>query len=233
MLANRIAQQQQRSATSTPAASPAATILKPGQPSAQECFQHLQRSTANCRNAMMEIAYYGFRLRQADSWAEIGLADEESCREYLGIPEATWDKYVTLGERLQQLTLDDLRSLSMASAQWLTRVNPKIWGEFPWIEEARLLSATNLAALVAQRNGDIKLLAAKDAVKEGAIEFKFKIAPGHMRPFKQRLEKLRQAYDVRSVAEALERALDAAEKELAENAKSTPEISPAAANARD
>lgn len=253
VLAARVAQQQQRTsgATATTGASVATTsatatlqqpqpqpqpqILAVGQPSAQECFQHLQRSATNCRNAMMEIAYYGYRLRQANSWLELGFADEQTCHEYLGIPEATWNRYLVLGERLAHLALADLRSLSLASAQWLARVNPKIWDEHNWVAEARLLSSPDFAALVTQRNADRRLLAATSAVAPdaGSVEFKFKIAPARMRPFKQRLERIRQGYDVRSTAEALERALAAAEKELAAHALPAQEISSNAASSRD
>lgn len=182
---------------------------------------------------MMEIAYYGYRLRQADSWAELGFESEENCYEELGIPQATWNRYLLLGERLAQLTLEQLRSLSLTSAQWLARVNSRIWNEYAWVEEARLLTAHDFAALVEQRNADCKLLAAKSAVTEGTVEFKVRVAPSRMRSFKQRLEKLRQVYDVRSVADALERALAAAEKELASNAEDSPKISVDPARADD
>lgn len=242
VLASRVAQQQQRAGGAiavVQAAKPQVTpAVQPSQHSAQDCFQHLQRSTTECRNAMMEIAYYGYRLRLANSWEEIGFADEQTCHDYLGIPAATWDKYISIGERLANLSLADLRSLSLVAAQWLTRVNPKLWDEFDWVAEARLLSSTDFAALVAQRNNDRRLLSAKSAVaqpNEGQVEFKFPIPPSHLRPFKQRLEKIRQGYDVRSVAEALELALAAAEHELAREATeesidagSSQEISPSA-----
>lgn len=202
----------------SPQSSPAA-VLAPGQLSTPELFARLQRSATALRNSLIEISYLGWQLRQRNDWQALGLADETAARETLGLGEATWQTYMTLGERLvaSGLTLEQLRSLTVESARLLTRVHPRLWHEYAWLDEARMLSTRQLASLVDERNRLAAAGTSAGATPRGLAETSVKLSLSCSRmqhaALDSRLTTLRRALQHRSAAETLLHAVAAAERQ--------------------
>lgn len=191
-----------------------AQLIPAGELSTPELYQSLRQSTTKLRHSLVEISYYGWRLRQRNAWGDLGLADEEAARLDLGLSSNLWETYLMLGERLASadMTLDQMRALSVESARLLTRVHPKLWNEFAWIDEARMLSVRQFATLVDERNSQVTL-----AVQRQLAEPRTRLAmlmPASQRAgVESRLAAVRQQRNLKSNAEALAAALTAAERE--------------------
>jgi len=115
-------------------------------------FAHLQTAAKYLKTSLMLIAYWGCRVREADGWNELGFADEDTCRKYLGIPQSTWYKYLRIGEALYNLTFDDLQQITVGNAELLITVDHAIWADYPWVAEAKRLTSDEFAENIVMRN---------------------------------------------------------------------------------
>ena len=78
-----------------------------------EWYDGLSQAVSAHRNSLVEIAYYGYRIRQSGQWEAIGFEGEDHCRQHLGISEKTWNQYLGLGERLIHLSLKEMQLLTL------------------------------------------------------------------------------------------------------------------------
>jgi hypothetical protein len=191
---------------------PSQEITHSGGETTQEIYSLLKKSVTRLRNAMVETAYFAYQLAARDEWSKLGFEDEEACRESLGLAESTWATYLLLGERLSSLTLDQMRELSVGCCRLITTISAKIWDEYAWVEEARVLSTREFSALVGQRNRDWKI-AGRVGVAEPRAALTVQVPISQQQGLEQRIESLRRVRRLRSSSEALDQALAAAERE--------------------
>lgn len=190
-------------------------ITHSGGETTQEIDQLLRKSVKALRNSLVETAYFSFQLDSRDDWASLGFADgAEYAATGLGLNESTWETYLLLGERLSPLSLDQMRELSIAAARLITTISAKIWKEFDWLTEARILSSREFAGLVASRTKDLKLQGAGlKGLPEQSVKITVQIPASQQDRMEQRIESLRRARRLSSLSEALDLAMSAAERE--------------------
>jgi len=124
-------------------------IISPGQ---DEEFEQLQVAARGYKTSLMTMAYYGFRIRLSEKFRDYGFESEDQMREFLDVPRSTWYKAVRIGEALNQLPLKDLQAISVGNAELLIQVQPSLWHDYPWVQEAKTLKPAQLAIRVAERN---------------------------------------------------------------------------------
>lgn len=178
-------------------------------PTIQEIDQKFRAATQQYRFSIVEMAFYGRLLRAKDAWDEIGLRDEEHYRQHVGLSEKTWQDCMTLGERLQGVSLAEARELTIAAATQLTKVHPRIWSEYSWIEEAKLMPAREFKMLVEQRNHEAK----PGKLAEPRATLAMQVAVSKHAEIERRLTTIRKQGNLRNSAEALESALNSAARE--------------------
>ena len=104
----------------------------------------------------MRLAYYGHRMRMCDGWTQFGFETgprgEEAYRNSRGIPRSTWYRAVRIGQAFHQLPLWELERIPIENANTLLAVNPIIFNDYNWTQEARTKSNEELALLVTERN---------------------------------------------------------------------------------
>ena len=177
-------------------------------PETAELFSGLVTASRHLRSSSAAIAYYGIRLRERDSWRSLGFESEADCCNQLGIQPATWRTAMLLGNRLRNLTLVQLSSISHKSMMALARIDKTLWREFAWIEEARQLPAYEFAALVNQRSQERGL---KLAAPTGNISISIP-ASSHSRML-LRMNRVKVRYGMNSLSEVLDRVIAASERE--------------------
>lgn len=165
---------------------------------ASECQQHLRRAAHGLKNSLMTIAYYGFRVRMGEYFRDYGFETEDHFRESLDIPRSTWYKAVRIGEALNQLSLEDLQQISTGNAELLIQVQPQLWQDFPWIEEAKSLKPSEFAVKVADRNKQVG-----DA-REPMTYYRCKVPFLAKSAIEEMVESFRQANNLASTGQALE-----------------------------
>ncbi len=173
-------------------------ILPPSSGNAEVYYSHLRSAARTYRQSLWEIAYFGWRLRAGNWYAELGFKDEESCRESVDIPRSTYYKYIRLGEALQDLTMNELQSLSVRNAELLLQVDDKIIGEFPWVTEARTLSPADFAGRIAERNHQ----AGSD--KEPSDYYRLKVPYSAKAAIEESVKAFQEKNSLASPAQALE-----------------------------
>jgi hypothetical protein len=171
----------------------------------------LRQSVTTYRNSLVEVAYYGRRIAKRNGWIELGYRDEEAYQESLGLTRRTWKKYLLLGMRLEYLTLQQMKGLTIQSASKLTEVHPQIWDEFSWVEEATVLPTRDFSMLVEQRNSELGHQVIIDPKSRLTIE----ITRSQLAQTERRIATLRKQHRLPSAAATLTYALDAAERERA------------------
>lgn len=137
--------------TTIPAVAAAPEILAPAG-EAYGCDLNLRRAAKALKTSLMEIAYYGWRLKRTEGWLELGYEDETAYRHSLDIPKSTYFKFIRIGEALQQLSLDDMKALSTGNAELLLQVPPELWHDFPWVMEAKKLPTPEFAMRITTRS---------------------------------------------------------------------------------
>lgn len=172
-------------------------------------FTSLSRAATSHRNSMVEIAYYGHRIAAADAWQELGFRDEDHCRQHLGFPESTWTGYMRLGDRLSMLTLEQMTQLTQTAARQLTRIHPKIWEEYSWVEEAKLLPARDFQTLVDSRNKEVSPMALSEPKSNVTIQ----VPMSQRKVIEARIEKLRRGNRLTTTAATLSHIVAAAESQ--------------------
>jgi hypothetical protein len=182
------------------------TLSRAGGETVQELDQALRKNVAGYRNAFVGIAHYSYKLWAADDWAALGFADEVAYRESLRLSEHAWREYLLLGERLAHLSLEQMRELGAASAKLLSKVPEKLWDEYAWVEEARLLPAGDFAALVGTRTKSNKKL----GLTEPRTAIALSVPATRRDEFERRIESLRRAHRLTTPADVLDFALRAA-----------------------
>lgn len=100
----------------------------------------------------MMVAYGGIRMRMANGWSDFGYESEEACRDAMGVPRSTWYKALRIGEALFNLSFEDLQAITVGNAELLIQVAPELWADYPWVQEAKVLSSDKLAERIVMRN---------------------------------------------------------------------------------
>lgn len=142
-------------AAATPAPSQTAgtvAVVAVATASVAELDQRFRAATTRARAAIWEMIFYGYRLEQAEAWASLGFESGEAYAESLGLSPDTWQNYMTIGDRLWQLSLAEMQGLKLSTMQQLAKIHPNIWDEYAWVEEAKALTARDFSMIVAQRN---------------------------------------------------------------------------------
>lgn len=193
---------------------PVAEVLSPSTPifhqdDIESWNLQLRQAVDGHRNTLVEIAYYGAKIRAANGWEKLGFVDEDGYREDVGLGEKTWKEYLKLGERLSHLSLEQMSRLTFKAARLLTRVDGQIWSEFAWAEEAALLPAREFAMLVDQRNREVN-----PAIKiEARGRLSVEVGLSQLEPMERKIESLKKQCRLQSTAAAVNYALEAAERQ--------------------
>jgi hypothetical protein len=182
----------------------------------------IRQAVDRARNHFVEVGYYGYRLilHVAGEWTRYGFDSEDHYRSSLGIPPYMWRDYTTLAAKLSHLALEDIQELTIGAARCLARVRSDLWGEFAWLEEAKLLSAKEFENVVKQRHNAHPAKGGK-LLKEARQEIRMAVPASQRGALEGRLEALRGECALKSAGEALALALGAAEK-LARLSKTSP-----------
>lgn len=223
-LAAQVAQQyQQRTSSTTDIVSestpaPAATIGPRAVAPADELRQWAaltQSGITGLRNSMLTIAYYGYKVVEAGNWTALGIPavdSEDSWRDHLGLSAKLWREHMTLGARISHLPVEQLGTLTIGTAQQLALIHPRIWTEYAWLDEARLLKTKEFAALVAERNVALQTTAFASQVVEPKGKLTVQMADSQRRDLDRRLTRLRRVHSRRSQADTLEFVIEQAEQ---------------------
>lgn len=187
----------------TPSSSPPPITLP-------EISQRFHALTLADRRIAGEMAYWAFRLWQANDWERVGARDEEEFTEKQGLPWKTWSELVSLGNRLQHLSLPEMQSLTRAAMTALTRVHSSIWNEYAWVEEAKLVPPREFTMLVVQRNREAGVGLAAPA--EPRTELALRVPLSQRPVLERRLETLRRQHHLSSPADALIYALESVDR---------------------
>ena len=152
------------------------------------------------RQSSMRLAYYSWRLRYslADDWSPLGVKNEEEYRKVLGIAQSTFYKLLNLGAALYMVKLADMERIPVGNAELLMKVEPALWHDFPWVQEAQTLSADDFAAKIVQRNRQ----AGSDS--EPMVSFHVRVPYSAKKFLHDTIEKFRQEHNLASAGEALE-----------------------------
>ena len=186
-----------------PTSAPRPTLTPTGGESAQELDQQLQRSTTAFKNAFVEIAYISHKLYEMDDWQKIGFRDAEGYFEARGL--AGWKMYVLLGQRLSPLSLDEMRQLTIGAARLLAQIPGKLWEEYDWLGEARMLPMKEFAQLVRQRG------AAAKGVAEPKASLSLSVPLRELDGLERRFDLLRRQHHLATPAATLDFMLRVAE----------------------
>lgn len=152
------------------------------------------------RQATMRIAYFAVRLRYAlmDDWGPVKVADEEAYRKSLGIGYSTWMRCMKIGHALFHIRLADMEKIAVGNAELLLKVEPALWHDFPWVQEAQKLPADALAQLIVQRHKQVGSKA------EPLVYFRVQVPHSVKQFLIDTIETFRQEYDIATTGEALE-----------------------------
>ena len=152
------------------------------------------------RQSSLRIAYYGFRMRFAlgDDWSQVGAKDEEEYRKLLGVGQSTWYKLLKIGMALYMVKLADMERITVGKAELLIQVEPALWHDFPWVQEAQKLSEDEFTRLIVQRHRQV------GSAKEPMTYFRVKVPFSTKKFLLDTVEKFRQEHNLASSAEAIE-----------------------------
>lgn len=152
------------------------------------------------RQASMRVAYFGFRLRFAlmDDWSPLGVKDEEEYRQKLGIGQSTFYKLLRIGQALYTVKLADMEKISVGNAELLIQVEPALWHDFPWVQEAQKLSPDDFSKLIVQRHRQV------GSQSEPMTYFRAKVPYSAKKFLIETLDKFRLEHGLNTAGEALE-----------------------------
>jgi hypothetical protein len=209
MLAGRTASARVPAAARPQLSAPAADITHEGGETARELAAGFTQGITSHRNGLVEAAHYGFRLYEMDDWEAAGFADEEDFLIRHGLSVSAWKTYLVLGDRLSHLTLAQMRGITISAAKLITKIPPKIWEEYAWAEEARLLKAEDFAQLVQKRVG----AAAKNrGLAEPKAALSVSVPLRQREKFERRIDLVRKQNHLKTSAETLDYILSLAEQ---------------------
>ncbi len=160
----------------------------------------IRAAAQSFRQASMRIAYYGFRLRHSllNDWSPVGAKDEEDYRKKLGLAQSTWYKLLNIGSALYMVKLADMERIPVGNAELLMKVEPTLWLDYPWVEEAQTLSPDDFAARIVQRNRR----AGSD--QEPMVNYRVRVPYSAKRFMEETVERFRQEQGLSTPGEALE-----------------------------
>jgi hypothetical protein len=201
--------------TVNPLVSPVSLTAPPPPIPLRDWADRCEQATSTLRNSIVELSYYGYKLRAAADWGSLGFPTESSFVEHLGISSTQWQKYMVLGERIESLPLHLLRDLTVDIAERLALIHPRIWPEFPWLEEARALTGREFRVLVEQRNKDLAGVGGTGSgptLLRPTTRLPFLLAEQHSKRMRRRVEALRKVEGLKSAVDVLDYALACAEE---------------------
>ena len=126
-------------------------ILPPSSPELHEIDQEIRHGAKAYRAGLRIVMIFGWKLRLAERWEELGFANEDAYRFDLDIPTSTWYKYVNLGFELRHVQPDDLKQIRITNLELMTQIGPELWRDFPWVDEAKKLKPAEFAELIVER----------------------------------------------------------------------------------
>jgi hypothetical protein len=189
-------------------ASPRSDITCSGGETARELDQALQKSTTAYKNAFVEIAHFCHRLHEKQDWGTLGAGSEEEYFTSRGLAR-TWEMFVLLGARLAELSLDQMRELTAGSAQILAKIPEKLWGEFAWVDEARLLTTKEFTLLAKERLGE---LTRTKGLAEPKASLSLQVPLLRRDELERRIDSLRRQHHLHSPVDTLDFMLRIAEQ---------------------
>ena len=179
---------------------------------ASELDTRLRGAVTTAHRSTCELIYYGYRLKLATDWRELGFATEEAYVESLGIGWMMWDRWIRIGERLAHLTLTEMTSISQRALGLLASVQPDLWPEYAWLEEAKVLPAREFEMLVKQRNHEHQPAGSRGLLSEPRADIKVAIPISQQAVLQRRLDQLRRRERLATTGEALVYALAATDR---------------------
>jgi hypothetical protein len=112
----------------------------------------IRKASVSLKISRCQIAYHGWRLRKSNSWNALGFANEEAYRESAGIGPQTWDTCLLVGRLLEPLSLEQLIEIGVDKGKLLSQVSSDLWFDYPWLDDARAMSISELRDAVTMRN---------------------------------------------------------------------------------
>lgn len=185
-----------------------AEITHEGGETVQELAAGFAQGSNSHRNGLIEMAHFGYRLHEMDDWAATGFAGEEEFFSSHGLSASTWKTYLVLGERLSHLTLTQTRGISVSVARLITTINAKLWEEYAWVEEARLLSTKEFAQLAEKRLGGAM---GRKGLAEPKAALSVSVPLRQREKFERRIDLVRKHNHLKTPAETLDYILGLAE----------------------
>lgn len=153
------------------------------------------------------MVFVAHRLWLANDWQALGYQDVESFCEAAGVTVRYWDRLALIGERLQHISLPEAQNIPFASLEALSRVNPSIWNEYAWVEEAKALRSKEFVLLVLKRNSQLG-----KTISEPRCALTVRVPLSQHPVIERRLEALRRQERLSSSAEALAFALESVDR---------------------
>jgi hypothetical protein len=133
-----------------------ALVLPPLSPADQATLSTwdscVDRASRIRSTATMALAYYGWRVKKSGRWSEFGCSNEQEYREARGISPNTWRVCMRIGQVFEAMPFEQLAVMTVTTATWFTKINPQLWHDYPWLEEAKRLQSKVFAKLVTDRN---------------------------------------------------------------------------------
>jgi len=118
----------------------------------RELDKNIRQSVREYNLSFAHLAYYGWRLKLNDGFAELGYKNEHAYMLSLGIGKTWWFQAVAIGQALSSLPLSELEKIPVGQALLLLDVKPEIRTQFPWAQEAQADSFSQLARKIEDRN---------------------------------------------------------------------------------
>lgn len=161
-------------------------------------FKELKPVAPTLREAHARVAYYGWRLKSALAWNELGYEDEDAMRMALEIPESTWYAYIKIGSQLRHLKLEELQAIRPRNLQLLTNVTIEQWPEHDWVSEAKKLEPNDLADLITTRNRE------NGVNKEPMTHYRVKVPFSSQKMIETTVKSFQERHELSSPGRALE-----------------------------
>lgn len=133
-------------ATSIHAVAP--SVLTP----VQQLDQKIRSAIRAYNQSFAHLAYFGWRLKLANGFEELGFEDERAYMISLGVRKSWWYSAVAIGQLLQTMALEEIEKIQVGQLLLLLDVEPEIRSQYPWAQEAATDGFTELARKINDRN---------------------------------------------------------------------------------
>lgn len=124
----------------------------PTESEAKTFDQKIRRAVGEYHRSFAHLAFYGWRLKLANGFSEVGFADEYAYMTSLGVGKTRWFQAVAVGQALSSLPVEELEKIPTDQALLLLSVKPELKTQHPWVKEAQTDTYMELARKVEERN---------------------------------------------------------------------------------